>query len=260
MPNPRLTGLGCGLFSGMTMFALACLDRLLFGASPAVYGVLFLLVSTLTAAWVRQGDLTSGPVVVPIAFAAGLPPIAGAEGGLGAHLMALVTALAMQAGWLYGGTLIAGLIVTVRKLRLMAHRAADREDRERLREAAMGRTPARADEGGGRPVGERPVGGRGRAGGARGGTPGGQVGAPGGQVGAPGGQVGAQGGRAGVQTGRGGAPGAQGSASSGRAGAPGGEATALGGQAGDPYDRGRPVRPRSPRPAAQPGRTVPRGY
>ncbi|MDX3477701.1 DUF6542 domain-containing protein [Streptomyces scabiei] len=133
MPNPRLTDLGCGLFCGLAMFVLAGLDRLLFGASTALYGVLFLLVSALTAVWVRRGDLASAPVVVPIAYAAGLPLLAEGEGGLGGHLMALVTALAMQAGWLYGGTLVAGVIVTVRKLRLMARRAAERE-RERGRE------------------------------------------------------------------------------------------------------------------------------
>ncbi|GAQ67455.1 DUF6542 domain-containing protein [Streptomyces scabiei] len=134
MPNPRLTDLGCGLFCGLAMFVLAGLDRLLFGASTALYGVLFLLVSALTAVWVRRGDLASAPVVVPIAYAAGLPLLAEGEGGLGGHLMALVTALAMQAGWLYGGTLVAGVIVTVRKLRLMARRAAERErERERGR-------------------------------------------------------------------------------------------------------------------------------
>ncbi|WP_258193524.1 DUF6542 domain-containing protein [Streptomyces sp. MA5143a] len=127
MPNPRLTGLGGGLFCAVSMFALACLDRLLFSASLTLYGVLFLPVSALTAVWVRRGDLASGPVVVPIAFAAGLPPIAGGEGGPAGYLMGLVTALAMAAGWLYGGTLIAGLIVTARKLRLMARRAAERE-------------------------------------------------------------------------------------------------------------------------------------
>lgn len=127
MPNPRLTGRGCGLFCGVSTFVLAGLDRLLLGASAAVYGVLFLLVSALGAVWVRRGDLASAPVVVPIAFAVGLPLLAEGEGGLGGHLMALVTALAMQAGWLYGGTLVAGVIVTVRKLRLMARRAAERE-------------------------------------------------------------------------------------------------------------------------------------
>ena len=126
MPNPRLTDLGCGVFCGVSMFALACLDRLLFGASPVLYGVLFLLVSALTAVWVRGGDLASAPVVVPIAFAFGLPLLAEGEGGLAGHLMALVTALATQAGWLYGGTLVAGVIVLTRRVRLVRRRAAAR--------------------------------------------------------------------------------------------------------------------------------------
>jgi hypothetical protein len=139
MPDPRLTDLGCGLFCGLAMFVIACLDRLLFDASPALYGMLFLLVSALTARWVRSGDLASAPVVVPIAFVAGLPPLAEGEGGgLGGHLMALLTTLAMQAGWLYGGTLVAGVIVTVRKLRLMARRATER-GRERERERRLER-------------------------------------------------------------------------------------------------------------------------
>ncbi|MFE7760342.1 DUF6542 domain-containing protein [Streptomyces sp. NPDC057438] len=166
MPNPRLTDLGCGLFCGLAMFVLACLDRLLFGASAVLYGVLFLLVSALTAVWVRRGDLASAPVVVPIAFAAGLPLLAEGEGGLGGHLMALVTSLAMQAGWLYGGTLVAGVIVTVRKLRLMARRAAERE-KERGHERDGREVRGRARVGGqggqvrdgdarGRPAGVRP--------------------------------------------------------------------------------------------------------
>ena len=52
--RPRLTGLGGGLFCGATMFALACLDHLLFGGSATVYGVLFLPVCVLTALWVRE--------------------------------------------------------------------------------------------------------------------------------------------------------------------------------------------------------------
>ncbi|MDX3834379.1 hypothetical protein PV707_19310 [Streptomyces europaeiscabiei] len=172
MPNPRLTDLGCGLFCGVSMFVLACLDRLVFGASPVLYGVLFLLVSALTAMWVRRGDLASAPVVVPIAFAVGLPLLARGEGGLGGHLMALVTALAMQAGWLYGGTLVAGVIVTVRKLRLMARRAAERErERERADREGRARVGGQGGQGqvrasggqarppyGHRPVGPRPVG------------------------------------------------------------------------------------------------------
>nr|WP_079052175.1 DUF6542 domain-containing protein [Streptomyces regalis] len=123
-PNPRLTGLGSGLFCGAVMFLLGHLDALLFGSSLTVYSVLFLPVCVLTAVWVRRGDLMTAPVVVPIAFAVGLVPVADQGGGIGGHLMGIVTALATQAGWLYGGTLITGLIVIVRRVRLMVRRAA----------------------------------------------------------------------------------------------------------------------------------------
>ncbi|MBM7172231.1 hypothetical protein JQK87_28325 [Streptomyces sp. G44] len=122
MPNPRLTGLGSGLFCAAVMFVLASLLRLLFDSSLVAYGVLFVPVAALTALWVRPADLVSAPVAVPIAFAAGIVPIAGGSGGFGGQFMGLVTALALHAGWLYGGTLVAGLIVTVRKLRLMSER------------------------------------------------------------------------------------------------------------------------------------------
>jgi len=108
------------------MFALGCLDQLLFGASLTLYGVLFLPVCLLTAVWVRNDDLVTAPVVVPIAFTAGLLPVADSSGGLLGRLMGLVTALATQAGWLYGGTLVAGLIATARKVALMRQRVARR--------------------------------------------------------------------------------------------------------------------------------------
>jgi hypothetical protein len=63
---------------------------------------------------------------VPIAFAVGLVPVADGGGGIGGHLMGLLTALATEAGWLYGGTLIAGVVVIVRRVRLVARRAAAR--------------------------------------------------------------------------------------------------------------------------------------
>ncbi|CAM5424628.1 hypothetical protein SALBM135S_08894 [Streptomyces alboniger] len=121
MPNPRLTGLGSGLFCTGVLFLLACLLGLVFDDALVVYGVLFLPVATLTALWVRPADLVTAPIGVPIAFATGLLPIS--EGtGFGERLMGLVTSLALHAGWLYGGTLIATLIVSVRKVRLMAER------------------------------------------------------------------------------------------------------------------------------------------
>ncbi|GEC05835.1 hypothetical protein SSP24_34900 [Streptomyces spinoverrucosus] len=124
MPNPRLTGLGCGLFCGAVMLTFGFLDSLLFGSSLVVYGVLFLPVCVLAAVWVRGVDLVTVPVVVPIAFALGLVFVADRGEGLSGRAVGLFTALATQAGWLYGGTLVAGSIVTVRKVQLMRRRVA----------------------------------------------------------------------------------------------------------------------------------------
>lgn len=104
------------------MFLLGFLDDLLFGASLTVYGVLFLPVSALTALWVRGNDLLTAPVVVPIAFAVGLLAVADGGGGFLGSVMGLVTALSTQAGWLYGGTLVAGVIVIVRRIQLIRRR------------------------------------------------------------------------------------------------------------------------------------------
>ncbi|CAL9570381.1 hypothetical protein SUDANB176_04827 [Streptomyces sp. enrichment culture] len=123
LPNPRLTGLGGGLFCGLVMLVLGLLVAVVSGASQTVYGVLFLPVCVLTALWVREGDLLTAPVIVPIAFAVGLLPVAD-DDGTGGRLMGLVTGLATQAGWLYGGTLVTGLIVLGRRVRTV--RAANR--------------------------------------------------------------------------------------------------------------------------------------
>ncbi|WP_237552249.1 DUF6542 domain-containing protein, partial [Streptomyces sp. SID5789] len=130
LPNPRLTGLGSGLFCAAVMVVLGYLDALLFGASLTVYGVLFVPVCLLTAVWVRRGDLLTAPVVVPIAFAVGLVTVAeSGDGGLGGRLMGIVTALATEAGWLYGGTLVAGSTVIVRRIRLVRRRRAAARNR-----------------------------------------------------------------------------------------------------------------------------------
>ncbi|MEV0437829.1 DUF6542 domain-containing protein [Streptomyces spectabilis] len=145
MPNPRLTGLGSGLFAAVVMLLLACLLRLLFGSSLVAYGVLFLPVSALTALWVRPADLVTAPVVVPIAFAAGVLPIAEGAGGFGGQFMGLLTSLTLHAGWLYGGTLVAGVIVTVRKLRLMGRRRAQRKEQRPPRPGGRAPRPAERD-------------------------------------------------------------------------------------------------------------------
>ncbi len=122
LPNPRLTGIGGGLFASAVMLGLGSLDRLLFDGSAVVYGVLFLPVCALTAFWVREADLVTAPISVPIAFAVGIVPISGGSGGVGGQIMAVVTSLAVHAGWLYGGTLVTGLITCVRKVRAMGRR------------------------------------------------------------------------------------------------------------------------------------------
>ncbi|MEF9885122.1 DUF6542 domain-containing protein [Streptomyces sp. P9-A4] len=126
LPSPRLTGLGAGLFAAAVMLVLGLLDLLLFDGSPVVYGLLFLPVSALTALWVRTADLVTAPIGVPIAFAVGVIPVAGGTGGFGGQAMAVVTALAVHAGWLYGGTLVAGVIASVRKVREMGRRQPPR--------------------------------------------------------------------------------------------------------------------------------------
>jgi hypothetical protein len=106
------------------MFLVGFLDDALFDASPTVYGVLFLPVCAVTALWLRKGDLLTAPVVVPLAFALGLLPVADSGGGLAGRLMGLFTALATQAGWLYGGTLVAGVVATARRIHLAGSRPA----------------------------------------------------------------------------------------------------------------------------------------
>ncbi|GHA72287.1 DUF6542 domain-containing protein [Streptomyces termitum] len=122
LPAPKLTGLGAGLFASAAMLLVGFLDWLVLDGSPLAFGLLFLPVSALTALWVRTADLVTAPIAVPIAFAVGVVPIAGGSGGFGGQAMAVVTALAVHAGWLYGGTLIAGVVASVRKARDIARR------------------------------------------------------------------------------------------------------------------------------------------
>ncbi|MFD3697302.1 DUF6542 domain-containing protein [Streptomyces sp. NPDC058646] len=125
-PRPRLTGLGGGLFACAAMVVAAGIAWLLFGASLFVYGLLFVPVAAATALWIRPADLVTAPISVPIAFAAGVWPISGGSGGFGGQLMGLVSALSLHAGWLYAGTLVAALIVVVRKAALISRRRQPR--------------------------------------------------------------------------------------------------------------------------------------
>ncbi|MGW9377952.1 DUF6542 domain-containing protein [Streptomyces albidoflavus] len=144
MPRPRLTGLGAGLLSTAAMVVAGAVAWLLpVGAQTVVFGVLFLPVCALTGLWVRPADLAMGPVVVPLAYAVGVLPVAeGGGAGFTGQVMGLVTTLALNAGWLYGGTLVAGVIVTVRKVRLRsaARRKARSAPRRPAAEQAAPRT------------------------------------------------------------------------------------------------------------------------
>ncbi|MET3983159.1 DUF6542 domain-containing protein [Streptomyces sp. PvR034] len=122
LPRPKLTGLGGGLFACAAMVLASGIDWLIFDASMLGYGLLFMPVAAATALWVRPADLITAPISAPIAFTAGVWPIAGGSGGFGGQLMGVVTALSLHAGWLYAGTLIAGLIAVVRKAVLIGRR------------------------------------------------------------------------------------------------------------------------------------------
>ncbi|WP_306824663.1 DUF6542 domain-containing protein, partial [Streptomyces sp. JJ38] len=131
----RLTALGSGLLTITAMVVLGGLARWLLDASPTAYGCCFVLVGLASALWVRPADAFTAPVVAPIAYAAGLVLLTGGaeDGGFGARVMTFVTTLAVEAGWVYGGTLATGVAALVRRAMLAAAR------RGAAREAAAGR-------------------------------------------------------------------------------------------------------------------------
>ncbi|NLU66599.1 hypothetical protein HCC30_04860 [Streptomyces sp. HNM0574] len=147
LPRPKLTGLGAGVLAVLAMLLVGGLDALLLDGEPVVYGVFFVLVCLAVASWVRPSELIAAPVAVPLAFGAGLFFISGGTPGFGGQLMGLFSTLALEAGWLYGGTLAAAVIVTARKAVLIAQVArarvrARREARRTGRVVAGSRRPS----------------------------------------------------------------------------------------------------------------------
>jgi hypothetical protein len=128
LPRARLTALGTGLLGVLLMMLAGGIDRLLLGNSMTAYGSAFILVSTACAAWVRPADLFTAPVAAPLAFTAGLLFVSGGAGteGFMGHVTNLFPALAVNAVWLYAGTLVAGLVVFVRKVGLIVQRSRAR--------------------------------------------------------------------------------------------------------------------------------------
>ncbi|WP_018536418.1 DUF6542 domain-containing protein [Streptomyces sp. MspMP-M5] len=126
MPAAKLTGLGCGLLATAALLAFGFLDRWLLDGAQGAYGAFFLLVGVAAGAWVRPLDLVAAPVALPIAFAVGTLPVQHGPTGFPGLLVGVFTVLALNAGWLYGGTLLCGLLVVVRKALLIAGRRASR--------------------------------------------------------------------------------------------------------------------------------------
>jgi hypothetical protein len=139
LPRARLTALGSGLLAVLLMALAGGIDKLLMHSSTTLYGGAFLLVCVICAAWVRPADLFTAPVSAPLAFTAGIAFISGDTGNEGfmGRLTSLFTALAVNAVWLYAGTLTSGLVVLVRKLALVVQRSRARAF-ERAQEEAEG--------------------------------------------------------------------------------------------------------------------------
>ncbi|MFC5718886.1 DUF6542 domain-containing protein [Streptomyces gamaensis] len=138
LPRPRLTGLGSGLLATVGMLAAGAADASLFGASPGFYGVCFVVCCAVCALWVRPADLVTAPVAAPIAFAVGAVPLDEGAPGFGGQVMGLVTVLALHAGWLYAGTLLAALLAFVRRIVVLRVR---RRERQRRRPSRPPRSP-----------------------------------------------------------------------------------------------------------------------
>ncbi|MFC4493504.1 DUF6542 domain-containing protein [Streptomyces ovatisporus] len=141
LPRARLTALGVGTLAVLLMLIAGGTDRLLFGGSVTFYGGAFLVTTVVCAGWVRPADLWTAPVAAPLAFTAGLLFISGGPGtqGFMQHLTSLFPALAVNAVWLYAGTLLAGLVALVRKAGLVVQRS-------RLRALSKAQEEAEADE------------------------------------------------------------------------------------------------------------------
>jgi hypothetical protein len=115
--RPRLTALGSGVFAAFAMAVAGAVESLV-GGSATAYGLVFVLVSALAALWVSPSDLFMAPVGVPLAYTAGpLVLLPGTADGFGDAVVTLTSVLAVGAGWVYGGTLVAIAVALARRLR-----------------------------------------------------------------------------------------------------------------------------------------------
>lgn len=141
--GPRLTAAGGGLLAAAAMVGAGAFVQVVMGTAPVFFGVVFLVLSVCCALWIRPSDVVAAPITMPIAFAVGTLAIGEGSGGVTSHLMAAGTTLALEAPWLYGGTLLAAAVALLRHFAMLAVRRGP---------GGSGEPPPRAASGSGRPA------------------------------------------------------------------------------------------------------------
>ncbi|MFF0723271.1 DUF6542 domain-containing protein [Streptomyces sp. NPDC004134] len=120
--GPRLTAAGGGLLAAAVMLGTGAFVQVVMGTAPVFFGVVYLVLSVCCALWIRPSDVIAAPIAMPIAFAAGTLAVGEGSGGISAHMMAAGTTLALEAPWLYGGTLLAAAVALLRHFAMLAVR------------------------------------------------------------------------------------------------------------------------------------------
>ncbi len=115
----RLTAVGGAVVTLGATFLGGAVDYWLFDGVGILMGLVYVVASFQVAIRVRPLDLAAAPISGPIAFAITLAVLSPAPGpGLIGHAVGLATALALQAGWLFTGTLVSVVITLARHLAL----------------------------------------------------------------------------------------------------------------------------------------------
>ncbi|MEO3762917.1 DUF6542 domain-containing protein [Streptomyces sp. B8F3] len=136
--GPRLTAVGGGLLAASVMLGTGAFVQVVRGTAPVFFGVVFLVLSVCCALWIRPSDVIAAPIAMPIAFAAGLLAVGEGSDGITSHVMAAGTTLALEAPWLYGGTLLAAAVALLRHFALLAVRRSPGGGGEPPRRPASG--------------------------------------------------------------------------------------------------------------------------
>jgi hypothetical protein len=118
---------GTGVVALVVTFLGALADDLLLGGFGVLFGVVYVAVCFQLAVRVRAADLPAAPISGPIAFALAMLVFGPTSGsGIGGHVMGLAGGLATRAGWLFGGTAVAAVIVAARHVALRRSRLRSR--------------------------------------------------------------------------------------------------------------------------------------